>query len=182
MDDASLARRGEGFWMRIIAVVSALLVAAVLFLIYGPRPAELAGRPDVSALPHLNAALNATAGVLLLVGYRLIRRGRIAAHRRAMLGAFAASGGFFVSYTLYHAYSAGPRPYQGPWPALYYAVLISHIVLAAAVVPLALITLYRGWHWETAGAARHRRIARVALPVWLYVSATGVIIWAMLYA
>lgn len=173
--------RGEGFWMRIIGVVSALLVGAVLFLIYGPRPAELAGRPDVSMLPHVNAALNAAAGILLLVGWRLILRRRIAAHRRAMLSAFAASGGFLVSYVIYHAYSVGPKPYEGPWPWLYYPILISHIVLAAAVVPLALVTLYRGWNW-TADAARHRRIAKVTLPIWLYVSATGVAIWAMLYA
>lgn len=175
-----VAARGEGFWMRIIGIASVLLVGAVFFLIYGPRPAELAGRPDVSMLPHVNAALNALAGVLLLVGWRLIRRGRIQAHRRAMLSAFAASGGFLVSYTIYHAYSVGPRPYEGPWPWLYYAILISHIVLATAVVPLALVTLYRGWNWQ-AGVARHRRIAKVALPVWLYVSVTGVVIWWMLY-
>lgn len=176
------APRPERFWLTLIAILSIVVVAAVAFLILGPRPDGVAGRLDVSALPTVNATFNGLAGVCLVAGYALIRRKRFEAHRRAMLGAFAASGGFFVSYTLYHAYSAGPRPYQGPWPALYYAVLISHIVLAAAVVPLALITLYRGWHWETAGAARHRRIARVALPVWLYVSATGVIIWAMLYA
>jgi len=180
MSNAPMTARGESFWMRIIGVVSALLIAAVFFLIYGPRLPELAGRPDVSALPHLNAALNATSGVLLLVGWRLILRGRIVAHRRAMLSAFAASGGFLVSYVLYHAYALGPTRYQGAWSWVYFPVLISHIVLAVAVVPLALITLYRGWHWEE-GVERHRRIARVTLPVWLYVSATGVVIWGMLY-
>lgn len=180
MSDIPSAPRGESFWMRIIGVVSALLIAAVFFLIYGPRPPELAGRPDVSALPHLNAALNAAAGILLLVGWRLILRGRIAAHRRAMLSAFAASGGFLVSYVIYHAYTVGPKHYGGPWPWVYFPLLISHIVLAVVVVPLALTTLYRGWHWEV-DVARHRRIARVTLPIWLYVSATGVLIWAMLY-
>ena len=117
MADAAPAR-GDRFWLTLIGIVSTLLVGAVLFLIYGPRPEGLAGRLDVSALPHLNAALNASASVLLLAGWRLIRRGRIAAHRRAMLSAFAATGAFLVSYVLYHAFSPGPKTYAGAWPWL----------------------------------------------------------------
>lgn len=170
----------ERFWLRIIGIASAVLVAAVLFLIYGPRPAGVGEGRDVSFLPHVNAGLNATSGVLLVAGYRLIRAGRIAAHRRAMLSAFAASGAFLVSYLIYHTFKAGPKPYEGAFPWLYYPVLISHIVLAAAIVPLALVTLYRGWNWRTQ-VAKHRRIAKITLPLWLYVSVTGVVIWVMLY-
>lgn len=174
---------GERFWLRIIGIVSAVMVAAVLFLIYGPRPEGVgagAGERDVSFLPHVNAGLNALSGILLLTGYRFIRAGRIAAHKRTMLSAFGASGAFLVSYLIYHTFKAGPKLYEGGLPWLYYPILLSHILLAAAIVPLALVTLYRGWNWETQ-VAKHRRIAKITLPLWLYVSVTGVVIWAMLY-
>lgn len=170
----------DRFWLVVIGIVSVLVSAAVAFLILGPRPAGLEGRLDVSALPHVNAALNATAGVLLVVAWRLILRGDIARHRATMLAAFAASGAFLVSYVLYHWFKAGPKSYEGAYGWFYYPMLLSHIVLAAIIVPLALVTLYRGWHWERLVAA-HRRIAKVTLPLWLYVSVTGVLIWAMLY-
>ena len=171
---------GEQFWLRIIGIVSVVLVGAVLFLIYAPRPEGLDGSRDVSMLPHVNAGLNALSGVLLVIGYRLIRCGRIAAHKTAMLSAFASSGAFLCSYLIYHTYKAGPKPYEGALTWLYYPVLISHILLAAIIVPLALITLYRGWNWETQ-VAKHRRIAKITLPLWLYVSVSGVVIWGMLY-
>ena len=175
---APAAAARDAFWLRVIAIVSVVVVGAVAFLILGPRPEGLSGRLDVSALPHLNAALNALSGSLLVVGYALIRRRRIPPHRRAMLAAFGSSTAFLVSYVIYHWFKSGPRHYEGPWPALYGAVLLSHIVLAAIIVPLALVTLYRGW---TLQVARHRRLARVTLPIWLYVSVTGVIVYLMLY-
>ena len=133
----------------------------------------------VSDLPALNAGLNATAGVLLLGGWLMIRRGRITAHRRFMLAAFAASSLFLVSYVVYHA-QAGSRPFtgQGPVRAVYFAILISHVLLAAAIVPLALITLTRALQGDF---LRHRRIARWTFPIWMYVSVTGVVIYWMLY-
>jgi uncharacterized membrane protein YozB (DUF420 family) len=134
---------------------------------------------SVSDLPALNAGLNATAGVLLFAGWLMIRGGRITAHRRCMLAAFTASSLFLVSYVVYHA-QAGSRPFtgQGPARAVYFAILISHVVLAAAIVPLALVTLTRALRGDF---VRHRRIARWTFPIWMYVSVTGVVIYWMLY-
>ncbi|MCK4683643.1 MAG: DUF420 domain-containing protein [Pirellulales bacterium] len=167
----------EGFWNRIIAILSCVVVVAVAFLIPGPRP-NLGGSLDVSGLPFVNMALNATPTVLLLVAFALIKVRRINAHKITMLAAFGTSSAFLVSYVIYHWFKAGPRRYEGPYVGLYYVVLISHIILAMGVLPLALTTLYRGW---TRQDARHRTIARITLPIWLYVSVTGVIIYLMLY-
>lgn len=133
----------------------------------------------ITALPTVNATLNAIAGVCLVIAWVFIRQRRIEAHRRMMLAAFAASTLFLISYVVYHA-NAGSRPYHGTgWlRTLYFAILIPHVILAAAVVPLALVTLARGLRRDD---ARHRRIARVTLPIWLFVSVTGVIVYLMLY-
>ena len=134
---------------------------------------------QVSDLPALNATLNATAGVLLTIGYVLIRRGRIRQHRAAMIAAFATSTLFLVSYVVYHA-QVGSKPFTGQgWiRPVYFAILITHVVLAAAVPPLAIVTLRRG----LAGRYDvHRRIARWTWPIWMYVSVTGVIVYLMLY-
>jgi uncharacterized membrane protein YozB (DUF420 family) len=133
----------------------------------------------ISDLPALNATLNATAAVLLVTGWRFIKHGRIAQHRACMLAAFSTSALFLVSYVIYHA-NAGSRPFggQGPIRLVYFAILISHIVLAAAILPLSIVTLRRGL---TAQYDRHVRIARWTLPIWLYVSVTGVIVYLMLY-
>ena len=133
----------------------------------------------VSDLPTVNALLNGTAGVLLAIGWTCIRRGRIDAHRRCMLAAFTASCLFLVSYVVYHA-QAGSRPFTGQRHArsVYFAILITHVVLAAAIVPLALVTLRRALAGDY---VRHRRIARWTFPVWMYVSVTGVVIYLMLY-
>ena len=133
----------------------------------------------VSDLPAVNATLNAIAAVLLLVGYREIRRGRMERHRAAMLAACATSVLFLISYVTYHAH-AGSRPFtgQGPVRILYFTILISHIVLAAAILPLALITLTRALRERF---DRHAALARWTLPIWLYVSVTGVVVYFMLY-
>jgi uncharacterized membrane protein YozB (DUF420 family) len=130
-------------------------------------------------LPAVNATLNAISAVLLITGYRLIRQRRIDAHRRVMIAAFATSTLFLISYLIYHG-NVGAVPFtkQGPIRQVYFAVLISHIVLAATVPPLALITLVRGLR---ARYDRHARLARWTLPIWLYVSVTGVIVYLMLY-
>ena len=130
-------------------------------------------------LPVLNACLNATAAVLLGIGYVLIRRGRIRQHRAVMLAAFATSILFLVSYLTYHAHTGSKHfPGTGPIRVVYFAILLSHTVLAAAIVPLAAITLSRALH---ARFERHRVIARWTLPLWMYVSVTGVIVYFMLY-
>lgn len=134
---------------------------------------------SVTDLPALNATLNATAAVLLVIGYVQIRQGRQRAHRLAMLSAFGVSTLFLISYLVYHA-NVGSRPFPGTGPirVFYLAILITHIILAAAIVPLALITLTHGLRQRF---ERHVPIARWTLPVWLYVSVTGVIVYLMLY-
>jgi len=137
--------------------------------------------PDVSisSLPLLNATLNGIATVFLVAGYLLIRRHRIRAHRAAMIAAFVTSVLFLISYLVYHA-NAGSRPFpgRGPIRTVYFCILVSHIILAATIPPLAGVTLWRGLHDQF---DRHRRIARWTLPLWLYVSITGVIVYWMLY-
>jgi uncharacterized membrane protein YozB (DUF420 family) len=133
----------------------------------------------VRDLPTLNAALNATSAVLLVAGWLLIRRGRREAHRRAMLAAVACSGLFLVSYLVYHAQVGSVRfQGQGTIRTVYFAILLTHTVLAAAILPLVLVTLVRALQQRF---DRHRRIARVTFPLWLYVSVTGVVIYVMLY-
>jgi uncharacterized membrane protein YozB (DUF420 family) len=130
-------------------------------------------------LPHLNAALNAATALLLLIGYVLIRRRRISAHRRVMLAALATSTAFLASYLAYHA-QVGSVRFRGTGPirTVYFAVLLSHTVLAAAIVPLVALTVVPALR---ARFDRHRRMARVTLPLWGYVSVTGVVVYWMLY-
>jgi uncharacterized membrane protein YozB (DUF420 family) len=134
---------------------------------------------DVTMLPAVNATLNSIAAVLLATGYILIRRGRVAQHRLCMLAAFATSALFLVSYLAYHA-QVGSQPFTGHGPirVVYFTILISHIILAALILPLALMTLRRGLRRDD---VRHVAIARWTLPIWLYVSVTGVIVYWMLY-
>ena len=134
---------------------------------------------DYSVLPTVNATLNAIAGVFLVIGYVMIKRRQITAHRNAMLAAFASSALFLVSYLVYHA-QAGSRPFtgQGAIRQVYFAILISHVILAAAILPMAVSTLSRGLRGRY---AEHKRIARKTFPTWLYVSVTGVIVYLMLY-
>jgi putative membrane protein len=130
-------------------------------------------------LPAVNATLNAAAFVLLLGGYLMIRRGNWRAHKRFMLAAFSTSGLFLVSYLVYHAnIGSKPFPGQGTVRLFYFTILITHVVLAAAILPLALITLTHGLR---ARYGRHVAIARWTLPIWLYVSVTGVLVYWMLY-
>jgi uncharacterized membrane protein YozB (DUF420 family) len=134
---------------------------------------------EIADLPALNATLNGIAAIFLVCGYVLIRRGERTLHKRCMLGALTASALFLISYVTYH-YHAGSRPFpgQGAIRAVYFAILITHVVLAATILPLALTTTARGL-WSQFD--RHVRIARWTLPIWLYVSVTGVVIYVMLY-
>jgi uncharacterized membrane protein YozB (DUF420 family) len=133
----------------------------------------------VRDLPTLNACLNAASATLLLVGYVLIRRGRPESHRRAMLAALACSALFLVSYLVYHAQVGSVRFQRtGAIRTFYLCVLVSHTVLAAAIPPLALVTVFRGLQRRF---DRHRRIARITLPLWGYVSVSGVAVYWMLY-
>lgn len=130
-------------------------------------------------LPSINALLNSLSAILLVAGYIFIRQKRIAAHQRAMLAACSTSALFLISYIVYHV-QAGSRPFAGQGPAriLYFTILISHTILATAIVPLVIMTLRRALRQDFVA---HRRLARRTLPLWLYVSVTGVIVYWMLY-
>jgi len=134
---------------------------------------------EISDLPAINATLNGLAAIFLITGYVLIRRGHRGLHKRCMLAALTTSALFLVSYVIYHA-NTGSRPFpgQGVIRVVYFAILIPHVILAAAILPLALMTAARGL---TAQYDRHVRLARWTLPIWLYVSVTGVVIYVMLY-
>jgi uncharacterized membrane protein YozB (DUF420 family) len=134
---------------------------------------------DYALLPALNATLNGTSAVLIAIGRALIRRGRVLAHRSCMIAAVVTSSLFLISYLYYH-WQVGSVRFQGQgWiRQVYFAILLSHTVLAAVVVPLVIVTLARGLRERF---DRHKKIARWTYPIWLYVSVTGVVIYVMLY-
>jgi uncharacterized membrane protein YozB (DUF420 family) len=133
----------------------------------------------VSSLPAVNATLNAVSALLLLSGYLFIRKRKVTAHKACMVAALLVSGLFLLSYVYYHYHHGStPFPGQGGVRGVYFTILISHVILAAAILPLALVTVTRAWREQF---ARHVRIARWTLPIWLYVSVTGVAIYWMLY-
>src|SRR5262245_47930736 len=160
-----------------IALISVAVVAVVGVLLMGRPPAREVG--DVSALPGFNAALNATCALFLTAGYLFVRAGNVRAHRACMLVALGVSVLFLISYVTYHS-AFGSRPFTGQgwlrW--VYFPLLVSPIALAAGIVPLALVTIYRA---VRADVPRHRRVARWTLPLWLYVSVSGVMVYWMLY-
>ncbi|OGK98741.1 MAG: hypothetical protein A3E31_03395 [Candidatus Rokubacteria bacterium RIFCSPHIGHO2_12_FULL_73_22] len=168
----------ERFARRVIAAASVVILVVVGYLLLGHRP-QGGAAPAVAALPLLNACLNATSAALLTAGFVFIRRRLVGLHRACMVAALGVSTLFLVSYVTYHAL-AGSRPFggQGWVRPVYFVVLLTHIGLAAAIVPLALTTVWRAWR---ADFARHRRLARWTLPLWLYVSVTGVVVYWMLY-
>jgi len=133
----------------------------------------------ISYLPHLNACLNGTSALLLFTGYRFIRAHNVVAHRACQIAALSVSILFLASYLTYH-YNHGATRFQGTGLArpIYFTILTSHTILAMVIVPLVILTFYRAFRGEF---ARHRKIARITLPLWLYVSITGVIVYLMLY-
>lgn len=132
-----------------------------------------------SPLPHLNAILNAASFVLLVAGLLFILRGRVHAHRACMIAALVVSSIFLVSYVVYHAQYGSVRfTGQGFVRPLYYAILLTHVLLAIVIVPLIVVTLRRALRGDF---IHHRRIARWTYPLWLYVSVTGVVVYLMLY-
>jgi uncharacterized membrane protein YozB (DUF420 family) len=133
----------------------------------------------VSYLPHLNAVLNSSSALLLLSGYRFIRAGRIGAHRACQVSALVVSALFLASYLTYHYYHGTTRfKGEGIVRPVYFTILTSHTILAVVIVPLIAVTLYRALRLDF---VRHRKIARITLPLWFYVSVTGVVIYVMLY-
>jgi putative membrane protein len=157
--------------------LSLMVFGVLAYLLIGRDPAEAPGG-RLRALPAVNAALNSTAALLLSTGWVCIRRGARRAHQSCMLAAFVTSTLFLVSYVAYH-YVHGDTPYPGSGGlrAIYLAILASHVLCSMAVLPLALAALY----WAAKGAfERHKKVTRWALPIWLYVSVTGVAIYFML--
>ncbi len=158
------------------AIVSASAVAFIAFILF--RDATPARGTDLSFLPAVNAACNALSALCLVAGYAAIRRRAVHVHRLCMVSAFALSAIFLVGYLTYH-YVHGDTRYTGTGllRAVYFFILITHIVLSITVVPLALTSFYFAFThaWD-----RHRRLNRKFLPIWLYVSVTGVIIFFML--
>lgn len=132
-----------------------------------------------ASLPHLTAGLNGAALVLMVGGFVLVRRGRRDLHRHFMLAAVAASALFLLAYLAHHAVNPiTPYPGNGPGRAFYYTLLVSHVALAAAVAPMVGVTLWRGLGGRV---VPHRGLARWTLPLWLYVSVTGIAVYALLY-
>jgi putative membrane protein len=133
----------------------------------------------IAFLPNLNAVLNTTSAILLLSGYRFIKLGRVTAHRNCQIAALISSTVFLASYVTYHSFH-GTTHFLGQgivW-YIYFAILTSHTILAVIIVPLVFVTFFRALRGDF---ERHRRIARWTLPLWLYVSVTGVIVYLMLY-
>jgi putative membrane protein len=133
----------------------------------------------IAYLPHLNACLNASSAILLFSGWRFIKAHNVVAHRACQVSALIVSLLFLASYLTYH-YNHGTTRFQGTGLArpIYFTILTSHTILAVLIVPLVALTFFRAFR---ADFGRHRRIARITLPLWLYVSITGVIVYLMLY-
>ena len=170
--------KNDKFWLKIIYIISLVISLAVAFLILGPRPEGMEGMLDVSGLPLINACLNFITTVLLIFAFIAIKNKKVAIHKKLNLTAFATSSMFLITYVIYHWFKAGPKAYEGEFVIIYLIILISHILLAIIILPLALITLYRGWREQF---EKHRKIAKITFPIWLYVSITGVLIYWMLY-
>jgi putative membrane protein len=172
---ALLDRTSDRTFFIFNAVLSALALAFLAYILLVRRGA---GGADLRFLPPVNAALNATAGALLVAGWLAIKRRAIRVHKYLMVAAFAASALFLVCYLAYH-FVHGDTKYQGEGTlrAIYFFVLISHIVLSMGIVPMALTAFFFAFKRQF---ARHKKVAKVLLPIWLYVSITGVAIFFML--
>ena len=154
-----------------------VVVLLVSFMLYFPQALAI-GSLDVSSLPKLNAFLNGSCSVLLMLGVYFIKNKKRQAHKTVMLSAFTLSVLFLLSYVLYH--SQAPATHyggEGIIKIIYFFILITHIILAACIVPLALFTLLRAWRSEF---VRHKAIAKWTFPIWLYVTITGVIVYFMI--
>jgi putative membrane protein len=171
---APLRDLGERALARIVYGTSAAVCVAVAGLMFAPRVFAVEGL-DVSELPRFHAMLNGACAVLLMVGFALIRQRRIAAHRTVMVTAFVLSSVFLVSYLVYHS-QAGDTKFGGVgWiRPVYFFILISHITLAPVVLPLALYAVARALRGEI---GKHRKVVKWTLPIWLYVSVTGVLVY-----
>ncbi|MGV3586850.1 MAG: DUF420 domain-containing protein [Adhaeribacter sp.] len=164
-------------YLILIAVLSVAVPLLVALLLFVPQTGKL-GDVDVTFLPKLHALLNSLTAIALLTGFRFIKKGNIRYHRFSMTTAFVLSAFFLISYVTYH-YQAAPTSYggEGVMRTIYYFVLITHIILAAIIVPFVLLSVYFAISNQL---ARHRRISRWTFPLWLYVAVTGVLVYFMI--
>lgn len=177
MDDAAQRppRVGDRGFFLLNATVSTGALLFLAWLLLGGGEARVAG-VDLAFMPALNAVLNATAAVLLSAGWWAIRKRKQQLHKWLMVASFCASTLFLVSYVVYH-YAVGDTHYTGSMGALYYPILISHILLSIPVVPMALSAFYFAWKKRF---TTHRKITRILAPIWIYVSVTGVLVFLLL--
>jgi putative membrane protein len=175
--NAKLQSLSERTISLIVYSISIVVVLLVAFMLYVPQAITIDGL-NVFVLPKLNAFINSACTILLSLGFYFIRKKNIAAHRMMMMSAFGLSIVFLLSYVTYHS-SAPSTTFGGEGfiRVIYFTILITHIVLAAIIVPLALFTLLRAWRSEF---PLHKKIARWTLPIWLYVTITGVIVYLMI--
>lgn len=182
----------DKLYFRIILAISIAIPVVVALLLFIPGKENLKGSFDVNFLPKLNAIFNSTVSVLLVAGYIAIRQQKRATHKTLMLSAFFISGLFLVSYVIYHYLSAETKfgdlnhdkllsaeeiAQAGKLRLVYFVILITHIILATAIVPMVLFTIYRSF---TGQFEKHKKLARWTFPIWLYVSVTGVVVYLMI--
>jgi putative membrane protein len=172
-----ISKTNDTRYFLLIAVLSVAVPLLVSFLLFVPQTGKL-GDVNVTFLPKLHALLNSLTAIALVVGFSFIRKGNIRYHRFAMVTAIVLSAFFLISYVTYH-YQAAPTRFggEGTIRGIYYFILLTHIVLAAVIVPLVLLSVYFAISNQL---ARHRRIARWTLPIWLYVAITGVVVYFMI--
>jgi putative membrane protein len=173
----AISRRGDRRFFAFNAIATIVALGALAWLLLLRR--ETDGSVDLSFMPAVNAGLNATAASFLCAGFVAIRRDRPDVHKYLMVSAFVASAFFLAGYVAYHWAHGDTRYAGGGWSrGVYLAILASHVLLSMAVLPLVLTTFFFAWKKRF---DRHRRIARITLPIWLYVSVTGVVIYFMLH-
>ena len=172
-----ISKTNDTRYFLLIALLSVAVPLLVTFLLFVPQTGKL-GDVDVTFLPKLHAMLNSLTAIALVLGFTFIRKGNIRYHRFAMVTAIVLSAFFLISYVTYH-YQAPPTRFggEGTIRGIYYFVLLTHIVLAAVIVPLVLLSVYFAISNQF---DRHRRIARWTLPIWLYVAITGVVVYFMI--
>lgn len=177
--DSYIQRIDEKGISLIVYSLTIVVILLVAFLMMFPSALSM-GKYNVEYAPKLHAFINGTCAVLLTVGFIAIRNKKIALHKTLMISAFILSCIFLLSYVFYHSQKTEPTVFTGEgiirW--VYFLILITHIVLAAIIVPLALFTILRSWRGEF---EKHKKIARITFPLWLYVTVTGVLVYCMLY-
>lgn len=178
MPTLDLKQANEKTLSLLVYALSLVVISLVAFLLFFPQVLAIDGGLNVSVLPKFHAFINGTCAVFLVLGFWAIRTRRIAMHKTLMVSTFVLSSIFLISYVIYHS-QAPPTKFggEGVIRYFYYFVLITHIVLAAVILPLALFTIARSWRGEF---EKHRRIARWTLPLWLYVAVTGVLVYVLI--